>query len=58
VDKCIAEYSGEYFDNSDISNLPEGNSALDSAYLEKTKKLKSRKRYPKKIEKLPGFSET
>lgn len=25
MDKCIAEYLGEYFDNSDISDLLEGN---------------------------------
>lgn len=37
MDKCIAEYLGEYFSNSDISNLLEGNLALDSADLEKTK---------------------
>jgi hypothetical protein len=27
--KCIAEYLGEHFDNSDISNLLEGNLTLD-----------------------------
>jgi hypothetical protein len=37
MDKCIAEYLGEHFDNSDISNLLEGNLALDPADLEKKK---------------------